>query len=218
MIKKNSNPAFPAGEKNFTIEGPAGALELLTSTPKQILRPEVAVICHPHPLYGGTMHNKVVHTLARTFKEMGMRTVRFNFRGIGASQGNYANGIGETDDLLAVMHWVQQAVADVIFWSAGFSFGSYVAACATKTILPAQLISIAPPIENFNFTPLMPIECPWLVVQGEKDEVVSAQAVFDWIAKMPNPPELIRMPDATHFFHGQLIELQSLLIEKLSHA
>lgn len=218
MIKKISNPEdFPEGEQNFIIDGPAGALELLTMLPRQVLRDEIAVICHPHPLFGGTMHNKVVHTLARTFKEMGMRSVRFNFRGVGASQGSYAEGIGETDDLLAVMQWVKQINPKTVFWLSGFSFGSYVAARATKSLLPAQLISIAPPIENFNFNPLMPIECPWLVVQGELDEVVSAQAVFDWIAQLPVPPQLIRMPEATHFFHGQLIEMQKLLIEALSN-
>ncbi len=216
MIKKISNTyPFPEGEKNFSIEGPTGHLELLTNLPKQILSPIIGVICHPHPLFGGTMHNKVVHTLARTFKELGMRTVRFNFRGVGASQGSYAKGIGETEDLLAVLQWVKQVCHGAPICLAGFSFGSYVATRAAKTEQPARLICVAPPIENFNFKELMPVTCPWLVVQGEQDEVVSAQAVFDWIATLATPPELIRMPEASHFFHGQLIELQQLLIEKL---
>lgn len=207
---------FPAGETNISLQGPTGKLETLTSTPLQLTKPIIAVICHPHPLFGGTMHNKVVYSIARAFKDMGLPTVRFNFRGVGASTGNYDHGIGETEDLLAVLKWVQQVCPDHAIWLAGFSFGSYVAARGAKVWPAKQLISIAPPVQNFNFKELPPFDCPWLVVQGDQDEVVAPAAVFSWLESLENPPTVIRMEGSGHFFHGKLIELRQVLINSLS--
>lgn len=214
---KNSPAEFPAGELKITLQGPEGELELLTQTPTGAIKPVVVVICHPHPLYGGTLNNKVVYTLARAFKDMELRTVRFNFRGVGASAGSYAQGIGETDDLLAILRWVQQVRPNDSIWLAGFSFGAFVAARGGH-LWPTtqQLVTIAPPVENFDFNSLPPVNCPWLIVQGDQDEVVAPAAVYNWLATLPNPPQLIRMPEATHFFHGQLVELRELLITVLS--
>lgn len=214
-INKNIPTEFPEGDLSVILPGAVGTLEALTSAPNNA-SDVVVVICHPHSLHGGTMHNKVVYTLARAFKEMNLRTVRFNFRGVGASEGNYDEGIGETEDLLTVLKWVQQVRPQDKIWLTGFSFGSYVAARAAKTWPAQQLISIAPPVENFPFKQLPPFTCPWLVVQGEADEVVAPQKVFSWLAELPQPPQLIRMPDTSHFFHGKLVELRQLLITALS--
>lgn len=177
-----------------------------------------AIICHPHSLMGGTMNNKVVTTLARAFAELGHHTVRFNFRGVGESQGVYDAGIGETHDVLTIWDWVKERRPQDQIWLAGFSFGSYVALRAASQRAPAQLVSIAPPVHNFNFdfSAISRPSCPWLVVQGDQDEVVDPQLVFDWIKTFDAPPELITMPGATHFFHGRLVELRHLLVEALS--
>lgn len=207
---------FPPGEARIMLPGPVGNLEVITAMPTAPIKPIIGIICHPHPLFGGTMHNKVIYTLARAFKEMGLPTVRFNFRGVGTSEGTYANGLGETDDLIAVLEWVKQACPDHAVWLAGFSFGSYVAARGAKAWPTKQLISIAPPVTNFNFKELPPFDCPWLVVQGDHDEIVSPEAVFSWLDTLENPPQLIRMHGAGHFFHGQLIELRTELINALT--
>lgn len=211
-----TNPSqFPEGETTVSLQGPVGNLELLTEVPHEPAKSITAVICHPHSLFGGTMHNKVVSTLARAFKDLGLRTVRFNFRGVGASEGSYDAGKGETEDLLAILHWVQQVRPNDVIWLAGFSFGSYVAARGAHLWPVAQLVCVAPPVVNFNFAELVPFPCPWLVVQGDQDEVVAPDAVFNWLASLAEPPQLIKMIGVGHFFHRRLIELRELLIAAL---
>jgi len=205
-------------EKNFLLQGPQGDLEVLSATaPNHITaRHAVAVICHPHPLFGGTMGNKVVTTLARTFAELGLNTVRFNFRGVGKSAGAFDNGIGETDDVLAVVKWAQETFPGDALWLAGFSFGAFVAArAAVQLPAVAQLVSIAPQVSRFIEDDMPEITCPWLLVQGEADEVISPQEVFAWLATRQHQPTLIRMPDASHFFHGRLVELRERLMAVL---
>ena len=148
---------FPTDKlAKLLLPGPAGQLEVMTSSAEQPIRhpTAIAVICHPHPLFGGTMHNKVIYTLARCFNSMGLASVRFNFRGVGLSQGVYDNGIGETDDLLAVLTWLKQSCPESVIWLAGFSFGAYVAARAAKVWPAKQLICVAHQIENFPFKEL----------------------------------------------------------------
>jgi len=210
---------FPAGEATIFLNGAVGKLETLTSMPASICKDPIVVICHPHPLFGGTMHNKVVYTIARAFKELQIRTVRFNFRGVGTSTGEYAHGIGETEDLLAILQWIKQVSPAAPIWLAGFSFGSYVAARAAKVWPIAQLISVAPPIQNFDFKALPPFTCPWLVIQGERDEVVAPESVFAWLDNLvdaENPPHIIRMAESSHFFHGKLVELRQILIDYIT--
>lgn len=214
MIK---NPhQFPPGETKITLAGPAGKLEALTSEPQSNAKNIIGIICHPHPLYGGTMHNKVVYTIARAFKDMGLRTIRFNFRGVGESSGSYADGMGEVDDLFSVLAWVKQCRPEDEIWLAGFSFGSYIATRGAISPEVKQLVSIAPPVESFNFKVLPMPHCPWLIIQGENDEIVSPPAVYSWWADLDPSPHLIRMPDAGHFFHGKLIELRQILITSLT--
>ena len=201
---------FADHENVFLIPGPVGDLELLTApaAPEAVTTDKVAIICHPHPLFGGTMNNKVVSTLARTFKEMDLATVRFNFRGVGKSTGAFAQGVGEIDDVLAVVAWVKQMKPGAEIVLAGFSFGAAVSAHVATRIKLAQLVSIAPPVPRFNLLELAPVTCRWLVVQGEEDDVVIPADVYAWVATRQPPPTLIRIANAGHFFHGQLLTLR----------
>lgn len=200
-------------QENLSLEGPAGTLETLVETPDTPIG--VAVICHPHPLYQGSMSNKVAHTLARVFNDVGFAAVRFNFRGVGKSEGEYADAIGETDDALAVMQWARQRWPDKPLWLAGFSFGAYVALAASNRDLPTGLVSVAVPVQRFDVGSLSPPECPWIVVQGDQDELVDVDEVVRWIDRLAPGPELLVMDGVDHFFHGRLRELRQKLFELL---
>ncbi len=195
------------------INGPAGNLEVACALPGVEEIGGLAIICHPHPLFGGAMGNKVVTTLERLFRERGFATVRFNFRGVGASEGVFDDGIGESDDLKAVTQFARQYFPNASLLLAGFSFGSYVAARMANTLDAAQLVSIAPPVGKWNFAAFDMPRMPWTIVQGELDEIVEPQTVYDFAAKAQPAPTLIRIPDATHFFHGKLLELRTVLTE-----
>jgi len=204
--------------EKLSIAGPAGPLEA------QIQRnPNTqswAVVCHPHPLFGGTMTNKVVTTLAKLYESLGLNVVRFNFRGVGASAGEYAHGTGETLDALAVVRHLQTQEGANRLFIAGFSFGSYVAAQATADLADQagvcvvdHLALIAPSVENFCYPDVMP--CATTVVIAEEDEVVDAQAGLDWAHALVPPVEILEFEGASHFFHGKLIELRERLRETL---
>lgn len=211
MSLASANPAgFPATATTLSLSGPAGAIEAMCGVPDPAAaRPAVVVICHPHPLHGGTMHNKVVSMLERSLRELGLTTVRFNFRGVGASAGVHDNGDGETLDLIAIGEWLAAVRPGDALWLCGFSFGSLVAARAVRHLPAKFLISIAPPIGKYAlFEALPPPPCPWLIVQGEDDDVVSPQAVFDFVTNSPDPPQLVRMPQTGHFFHRKLLDLR----------
>ncbi len=205
-----SDPAtFPAVATPLTLPGPAGALEAAVEVPVAAqARAGVAIVCHPHPQHGGSMHNKVVTMLERSLRESGLATVVFNFRGVGASQGSYDDGRGETEDLLAVAAWAQRTRPGDALWLAGFSFGAYVAARAAPQLPVRQMISVAPPVSRWDFSHLAHPLCPWLVIQGEADEIVDPEAVYAWVAAQPEPPKLLRMPETGHFFHRRLMDLR----------
>jgi alpha/beta superfamily hydrolase len=203
-------------ETSILMPGPAGLLE----TSVQILPDStdyIGVICHPHPLYGGTMNNKVVTTLARTFKDLNMDCIRFNYRGVGQSEGKYDHGNGETDDALFLIEWVRQQYPHKKIWLAGFSFGAYVSLRASVQTPVRQLISIAPAVNHADFSGLHP-HCPWLVVIAEKDAVVPAIDIRQWVNTLQPAPEVLSFSDASHFFDGQLISLRECLREKLLYA
>lgn len=201
---------FPCNQ-SLTLEGPAGALEALTLCPRDRRVAATAVILHPHPLHGGTMHNKVVHWLARSFAELGVASVRFNFRGVGASAGTFAHAEGETEDALAVLRWVRaQRPADAV-WLAGFSFGAYVALRAADAAQPAGLITVAPAVHLYDFSAISLPRCPWLLVQGEADEVVPVESVRQWLAGLPVTPEAHFLSGIGHFFHQRLPDLQAVV-------
>lgn len=203
-------------ETTEVINGPAGKLELIVAKATEAPRSAWGIVCHPHPLYGGTMHNKVVTTLVKTFQGLGVTTVRFNFRGVGLSEGRFDQGEGELDDLLAVMDWVQQQGVKNEIWLAGFSFGAYIAAKAATRIPVNRLVTVAPPVQHFPMQALPPITCPWVVVQGELDEVVPPKDVFEWAESREPKPIILRFPKAGHFFHGELQELRTQIAEAFS--
>ena len=188
--------------------GPAGALQTATDLPAGAPR-GLAVVCHPHPLHGGTMDNKVVHTLARAFVQLGYACVRFNFRGIGTSEGEWDEGRGEVDDALAVVRAARTSGQPLVL--AGFSFGGYVASQAATRLAEGEraerLVLIAPAVVNFAAAP---VSADTLVVHGEADEVVPLQACFDWARPQSLPVTVL--PGAGHFFHGQLPVLKQIVM------
>lgn len=192
------------------IDGPAGLIEAEVDEPAQACR-GVAVLCHPHPLHGGTMGNKVVQTLARAFVQLGYRAVRFNFRGVGASQGQWDDGHGEVDDALAVI--VSQRLPDLPLALGGFSFGGFVAAQAAAAATPVErLVLVAPATSRFALPKVAP---DTVVVHGEADEVVPLSATFDWARPQSLP--VIVLPGVGHFFHGQLTLLKSQVLQAWHH-
>lgn len=159
------------------------------------------------------MHNKVVTTVARALLNLGFATVRFNYRGVGRSSGEYGHTHGELVDLETVIVWVREVLPSQPLWLAGFSFGSYISARAAQLLRPARLISIAPPVNHYDFHSFTGMDFPWLVIQGDEDEVVPFQEVKTWAEHPPSPLTLSIMPNASHFFHGRLIELRELIIK-----
>lgn len=199
------------------LDGPDGQLEALhLATPDA---KGVALICHPHPLFAGTMQNKVVATLQRAARDAGYATLRFNFRGVGQSGGAYAEGRGEIDDALAAARWLVEQHPGLPLTLMGFSFGSCVAGNAAERLEEegaalAQLFMLAPPVERFDVD--LPELCPLTVIQPEADEVVTPERVYAWSAELAKPHELIRVPECSHFFHGKLIELKDLIQARLA--
>lgn len=202
-------------ETTQLIRGPEGQLEILVSEPTEEKRSAWAIICHPHPLYGGTMHNKVVSTLAKTYQNMGATTVRFNFRGVGRSEGSFDHGNGELDDLIAVIDWVQQVSMKREIWLGGFSFGAFIAAKAAAQLPVNKLVTVAPAVQHFPMNEIPPIICPWVLVQGDRDDIVPPEKVYEWAEERDPKPIILRFPEAGHFFHGQLGELRERITEVL---
>lgn len=204
--------AFPTQRTEFFLRGPAGLIECVSDVPEAgDERPATIVICHPHPQHGGTMHNKVVTVLERSMRELGLRTVRFNFRGVGLSEGRFDDGYGETDDLFAVTEWVRRTREHDQLWLGGFSFGAYIALRAAQNLQLGQLISIAPAVLRYGFQELAHPGCPWLIVQGDEDDVVFMDDVTEWVATIEPRPDLVVMHGAGHFFHRRLMDLRGLL-------
>jgi alpha/beta superfamily hydrolase len=205
-----------------TIDGPAGLLEVVVEEPASA-PVGLVVIAHPHPLKGGTMDNKVVHTVSRAFVLAGWRAVRFNFRGIGRSEGAWDEGRGETMDMLAVVahHLTDPALRGLPLALAGFSFGGFVAAQAHARLaqaaadqpsvqVPSQLVLISPATTNFE-VPLVPAHT--LVVEGEQDDVVPLASILDWARPQGLPVTVV--PGTGHFFHGQLPRLREVVAHHL---
>ncbi len=199
-----------AATQRLTVAGPAGDIACAVDAPAAGGAPRgVAVVCHPHPQHGGTMDNKVVMTLARAFVALGYSSVRFNFRGVGASQGKWDEGRGEVDDALAVVQALRAAGRPLLL--AGFSFGGYVASLAATRLAPEaaaeRLVLVGPAASRF---PLAPVPADTLVVHGELDDVVPLGAVFDWARPQSLPVTVL--PGAGHFFHGQLSVLKQIIL------
>ncbi len=213
MSPMTTPTAQPAGADHaLAIPGPAGMLEAAFDLAEGPARAALAVVCHPLPTEGGTMHNKVVTMAARALRESGVATLRFNFRGVGHSEGSFDDGDGELEDLRAVVRWARARHPGQALWLAGFSFGAWVSLRAAGELGATALVSIAPPVgRSWGFAGLVPPPIPWVVVQGEADEIVDPRAVFDWVAALPRQPQLVRMPDTSHFFHRKLMDLRGAL-------
>ena len=201
------------GEHSLFLQGAVGKLEAILSVPELNNAPFMAFLGHPHSLQGGTMNNKVVTTLVRSFRELGIPSLRFNFRGVGRSDGVYDAGIGESEDMLAlVCDWQnEQPQTKLIF--AGFSFGSYVAYRAAAQSDVSLLITIAPAVTHYNYREFNPQPHPWLIIQGEEDEVIAPASVFDFAAQAEPEIPVICFANTGHFFHGKLIELKAKLMK-----
>jgi len=201
-----------AQTRHFSLQGPAGELQCAVDEPATsgLTAPRgLALVCHPHPLHGGTMDNKVVQTLARAFVQLGWRAVRFNFRGVGTSQGVWDEGRGEVDDALAVVQALREPAQPLVV--AGFSFGAYVASQVAARLqgpeAAQRVVLVGPAVQNF---PVAPVPQDSLVIHGESDEVVSLSSVLDWARPHTLPVTVV--PGTGHFFHGQLPLLKSLVL------
>ena len=198
------------------IAGPAGRLEALVEEPTPDAAPPrlAAVVCHPHPLFGGTLQNKVVHTVARSLRAGGAATLRFNFRGVGASEGVHDGGVGETGDALAAVAAARARWPGLPLVLAGFSFGAVVAIRAAIAADPAWLITVAPAVDRVDPGVAALPDCDWLIVQGDADEVVAPGAVLDWRLRWAPHARLRVLVGVGHFFHGRLHELQDCIREE----
>lgn len=202
----------PVMEKLF-LEGPVGQLEAILERPGEGALAGAAVVCHPHPQHGGTLHNKVAHTLARAFLRSGFEVLRFNFRGTEHSEGRYDNGVGELDDALAAIDYMRARHGAYPLWLAGFSFGAAIAVKAAVATHIDGLISVAPAISRFASGMASQPECPWLIVQGDEDELVDVEETVAWVDSLEPGPELLIVHGGEHFFHGRLTDLRDAVIE-----
>ena len=202
------SPSAPFVAESLMLEGPVGVLEARVDFPTvPVLPAAFAVVCHPHPLFGGTLTNKVVHTLARAFTEVGMPSLRFNFRGVGMSAGTHDEGRGEVQDVLAAVRYGRERWPQARLWLAGFSFGAAVAVRASSAAQPAGLIAVAPAVDRVDMAAVIPA-CPWLVLLGDADDVVSPQRMLEWAQGLRPAPVTQVLAGAGHYFHGRLPDLR----------
>ena len=207
----------PSRLRSITFAGPAGSLEGLLVEDSAREPALTAVVCHPHPSHGGTMHNKVVHRVASTLHGLGASVLRFNFRGVGASAGVYDRGVGELEDARAACEWMRSHHPRARRWLAGFSFGSWVAAqLAASEPAIEQLILVAPPVASEDFSALERATMPKWIVQGTADTHCPLPALEQAFPRWADPKLMLRVEGATHFFDKQLGALSDVLLQALS--
>jgi alpha/beta superfamily hydrolase len=197
---------------HFIIDGDDGLLELEIDWPQEIsLADTTVIISHPHPLYQGAMNNKVITTISKAFRSLGLTVVRYNYRGVGNSEGKYDDGEGEVDDLVSVAKWVRQQKKNQSLILAGFSFGGSIAyKGAARLDGVSHLLTIAPAVTRFPLDKIIEPEMPWCIIQGDDDEVVDPTCVFKWLMNdIKKPFSLLKMSGTGHFFHGRLIDLKN---------
>jgi alpha/beta superfamily hydrolase len=201
--------------QSLSLQGVVGQLEALRDLPTDGAARGTVVIAHPHPLFGGTMQNKVVQTLARAFVQCGWQAVRFNFRGVGASAGVYDEGRGEAADMLSV---IEQVAPEGPLALAGFSFGAFVTSHVAQAVHAQRpldkLVLVGTAASRFTVAPVAPdLHERTLVIHGEQDDTVALSSVMDWARPQTLPVTVI--PGVEHFFHGQLPLLKSLVVRHL---
>jgi alpha/beta superfamily hydrolase len=199
--------------RNLFLEGPVGRLESILWTPAHPISPPLAaVVCHPHPLYGGTLHNKVVYQAAKSLDTLGIPVLRFNFRGAGLSAGSHDRGQGEQGDVRAAIDFLSGEFPSATVLLAGFSFGSWVGlrvGCADPRV--TELIGLGIPVNNTDFTYLWNCKKPKLFVHGADDEHGARSKVAELVAALPGENELVIVDDADHFFSGHLQQLDQAI-------
>ena len=197
----------------FFVEGKAGRIEAIHDKIKNANSDKVAVICHPHPLYHGTMHNKVVTTIARAMKNCSIESFRFNYRGVEDSEGEYGEGFGEVEDLISICEWIKSNTSAKEIILCGFSFGGAVAYMGLEKLdMVSTLVTISPAVDRFDLSGYPQPTISWLAVQGIDDDIVNPQSVFDFMAKhYDSSLILIKMEEVGHFFHGKLIDLKEVI-------
>ncbi len=196
------------------LPGPAGPLEGLLQERAEHDHALTAVVCHPHPLYGGTMHNKVAHRVASTLHGLGAAVLRFNFRGVGASAGTYDRGDGELEDARAALAWLRERYPSARRWVAGFSFGSWVASrLAASEPDVERLLLVAPPVHTQTFEEMRTLATPKIVLQGTADEVCRPENLERAWPSWAEPKRLLRIPGAGHFFDRHLAGLAAAIVE-----
>lgn len=197
------------------LPGPAGRLEALLDEPDGAPRAAV-VFAHPLPTMGGTMHTKVVFQGAKALTRIGCVVLRFNFRGVGRSDGTWDNGRGELDDYRAATDFLASKYPDLEMWAAGFSFGSYIAmTCGADDERMCALIGIAPPVDRYEFASVKLSAKPKFIIHGERDEIISLKAVREFYARLEEPKELVEIDRAGHLFDGQSQEVGDALEDLL---
>jgi uncharacterized protein len=207
-------------ETPLFIDGPCGQLQALwLDTPDAR---GVALICHPNPVQGGTMLNKVVSTVQRTARDAGLATLRFNYRGVGTSAGSHDMASGEVDDAEAVARWLRAQYPELPLTLLGFSFGGFVAAALggrleAQGVTLDKLFMLAPAVHRLNEENPPASHCPLVLIQPEDDEVIDPQTVYAWSAGLGRAHELLKVAECGHFFHGKLTDLKDLLLPRLSN-
>ena len=193
--------------ESILLDGPVGKLEVVINRPDSTPR-GIALIAHPHPLYGGTLDNKVAQTLASTFSELDCIALRMNFRGVGASEGKHDEGRGETDDFLFLADYAKREFGELPIFLAGFSFGGFVQTKVATQLAIRQMVLIAPAAGRFDVAEVKP---DTLVIHGELDDTVPLKAILDW-ARPQNLP-IVVIPGADHFFHKRLHLIKQLVVQ-----
>ena len=202
---------YKPGHHALSISGPAGLMEVVVSIPENCRQDWVALVAHPHPLQEGSMNNKVVTTTGRALLNRQLPVIRFNFRGVGASEGVFDQGIGETDDLIYLVSLWQQSYPNAKWILAGFSFGSYVAFRAAQILLPKYLVLIAPPVHRFEYVLDKDVFIPTVIFQGSDDEVVPVKDVAQFAKRFSPEVSMEWFPETGHFFHRKLIDLKNAI-------
>ncbi|MCW2269849.1 alpha/beta hydrolase [Pseudomonas sp. JUb96] len=202
------------------IDGPVGQLEALYLDVTDARG--IVLLCHPNPVQGGTMTNKVVSMLQRTARDAGYITLRFNYRGVGASAGSHDMGSGEVGDAEAAAAWLLEKHPQLPLTLMGFSFGGFVAASLggrleAEGVSLKQLFMVAPAVMRLKDQDAIPHNCALSVIQPDTDEVIDPQIVYDWSDTLPRPHELLKVAECGHFFHGKLTDLKDLVLPRLSN-
>jgi len=203
--------------RNLFLTGPAGRLEAILWSPRAGTTPLAAVVCHPHPLFGGTMHNKIVYQAAKSLDALGLSVLRFNFRGAGMSEGKHDRGQGERGDVRAALDFLATEFPSIPLLVAGFSFGCWVglqAGCEDTRV--TSLIGLGAPVNNTDFSYLMQCEKPKLFVHGANDIYGAVDEVKSLVASLPGENKLVVVEDADHFFVGKLDQVDAAITNWMS--